>query len=355
MGQSMTGMPLRPCAVFTSTELHANQEPMQTRHILQLLLFSLAAVFLHASAIAQEAEPWTRWQSTLLKDHPLTGKIWSVRKKRFITPQTLGQAVRSARYVLIGEIHDNPDHHRLQAWLIEKAAADRKPAVVMEMIARDRAPALRGYLATPDASPDGLGAALEWKESGWPEWKIYQPIAEAAFRLKLPIRAGDIDKPTLRSVSRKGMGTLDKERRKTLMLDKPLGEPMNNALLDELYESHCELVPRGALGPMLNVQRLRDAVLADSLIKAAGGGSAVLIAGNGHVRADRAVPWYLSRRAPQTEIVTIMLMEVERQAKEPEDLVPTGPGGEAAAGYVWFSPRAEREDPCKALRKRFGK
>jgi len=313
---------------------------MRTRNILQLLLFSIAAMFLPASAIA---------------DHPLTGKIWSVRGKRFVTPQTLAQAVREARYVLIGEIHDNPDHHRLQAWLIENAATGRKAAVVMEMIARDKAPALRAYLAKPGANAEGLGAAVDWKERGWPEWKTYQPIAEIALRLKLPIHAGDIDRPTVKSVGRKGLGALESERLKTLKLNKPLGEPMKNALLDELFDSHCKLVPRNAMRPMFNVQRLRDAVLTDSLINAAANGSAILIAGNGHVRADRAVPWYLSRRAPQARILTVMLLEVETDAKAPEDLVPAGPDGEPAADYVWFSPRAEREDQCEALRKRFGK
>jgi hypothetical protein len=50
-----------------------------------------------------------------------------------------------------------------------------------------------------------------------------------------------------------------------------------------------------------------------------------------------------------------MLLEVEKGAKAPEDLTPTGPGGMPAADYVWFTPRAEREDPCEELRKRFGK
>ena len=82
---------------------------------------------------------------------------------------------------------------------------------------------------------------------------------------------------------------------------------------------------------MSDVQRLRDAVLADSLMNAAGEGSAILIAGNGHVRADRAVPWYLSRRVSQAPTVTVMLLEVEKGAKAPEDLMPAGPGDTAVA------------------------
>jgi len=314
-----------------------------------LTLFTLAPVR------AQEAPPWRDWQAPLLRDHALSGKIWSARDKAFVTPQTLVQAVSAARFVLIGEVHDNADHHRLQAWLIEQSAANTKPDIVMEMIAEDQAPALRAYLARPGANAAGLGAALKWEARGWPSFRIYQPIAEAALRRGMPIHAGDIDKLTLKKISKNGLNALGAERRSSLFLDKPLGEALQKALLDDLYESHCELVPRKALSGMSDVQRLRDAVLADSLINAAGGGSAILIAGNGHVRADRAVPWYLSRRVSQANIVTVMLLEVEKTAKAPEDLTPTGPGGKTTADYVWFTPRADRKDPCGELRKRFGK
>jgi uncharacterized iron-regulated protein len=184
---------------------------------------------------------------------------------------------------------------------------------------------------------------------------MYQPIARTALRLKLQIHAGDIDRPTVKSVGEKGLGALETKRRSMLLLDKPLREPLQNALLDELYGSHCELIPRNAMRPMLNVQRLRDAVLADSLINAAGQDGAILITGNGHARTDRAVPWYVSRRAPQARILTVMLLEVEMSAKTPGDLMATGPDGIPAADYVWFTPRAKRKDPCEALRKRFAK
>jgi len=322
---------------------------------LKLLLAFCLIAFVLIPAWADSKPPWRDWQSALLTDHPLTGKIWSVRDNRFVAPDVLAEAVAMARFILIGEVHDNPDHHRLQAWLIDKASANRKPAVVMEMISQDQAPALASYLQDPKADASGLGKAVKWEARGWPDWRIYQPIAETAFRHKLPLHAGDIDRPTLRKVSRNGMDVLDAERRASLILDKPLGAALENALLDELYESHCQLMPKSALGGMVSVQRLRDAVLADSLIEAAGKGSAILIAGNGHVHANRAVPWYLSRRVPDANIVTVLLLEVDKAAKAPEQLIPSGSDGEPVADYIWFTPRMDREDPCEQLRKRFKK
>ncbi len=321
----------------------------------RILLIVCLAVFAAAPLRANDKQPWNDWQSALLTDHPLTGKIWSIRDKRFVEPEVLAKAVADARFVLLGEVHDNPDHHTLQAWLIERAAADRKPAVVMEMISRDNADALRTYLAKPEATAAGLGKALKWKDRGWPDWRIYQPIAEASLQLKLPLRAGDIDRPTLRKVGKGGLDELGADVRASLLLDTPLGTALEEALLDELYESHCQLMPRDAMAGMLHVQRLRDAVLADSVIDAAENGSAILIAGNGHVQADRAVPWYLTRRAPDARIVSVMLLEADQSAKAPGDLIPKSPDGQPVADFVWFTPRVDREDPCEQLRKRFGK
>jgi uncharacterized iron-regulated protein len=328
---------------------------MNASRRLLLVCIALLAVLAGAPVRGEPAAPWTSWTAPLGADHRLAGKVWSARQKRFLTPEEVAEAVRAARFVLLGEVHDNSDHHRLQAWLIRQAASGRKPAVVMEMIPRDKAGDLEAYLAKPGADAAGLGPALRWEKSGWPDWKIYQPVAEATLDLGLAMRAGDIDKPTLREAGREGLDVIGADRRRALQLETSLGDALTGALLDELYESHCEVMPKAALRSMVGVQRLRDATLADSLIDAAGAGPAILIAGNGHVRSDRAVPWYLARRAPEAAIVTVMLLEVENGVHNPQDLIPADPDGKPAADYVWFTPRAERDDPCEELRKRFGK
>src|SRR3546814_20489359 len=62
---------------------------------------------------------------------------------------------------------------------------------------------------------------------------------------------------------------------------------------------------------MLKVQRLWDAWMADSMLAAAADGAegAVLIAGSGHVREDRAVPWHLGGRGGG-DALTLALVEV---------------------------------------------
>jgi uncharacterized iron-regulated protein len=74
---------------------------------------------------------------------------------------------------------------------------------------------------------------------------------------------------------------------------------------------------------------------------------AVLIAGAGHVRRDRGVPYYLAQEQPQASLVTVALQEVARDLSE-----PVAYGWHVGAfDYVWFTPRASDEDPCAAFRQ----
>jgi uncharacterized iron-regulated protein len=71
-------------------------------------------------------------------------------------------------------------------------------------------------------------------------------------------------------------------------------------------------------------------------------GRSVLITGSGHARRDRGVPLYL----PGVDIVTIGFVEVDADRKSPRDYL-AGLFSPASFDYLWFTSRAEREDPCK--------
>ncbi len=318
-----------------------------------MLRLSLAALaLLWVMVIPMHAsEPWTTWQTPLYADSEMAGKVWDARAQQVITPAQMIERLAQARFVLIGEIHDNPDHHRLQGWIIARlAAAGASPAVVMEMISRDKSDALEAYLAQPGASAEGLGPALNWGESGWPAWREYQPIAEAAFDAGLPILTGNPSGELTRAIAQQGFDTLDQARTAELALDEPLSPELVDALSDELYDGHCQMVPRDKLAPMAAIQRLRDAFMADGLLSS-GRENAVLIAGNGHVRADRGVPWYLRRRAADSEVAVVMLVELNDGGLVPGDYVDAGPDGAPIADFVWLTPRAERPDPCEQMRQ----
>ena len=278
---------------------------------------------------------------------PLPGRIWDARAERFVGEPELLRELSRRRYVLLGEVHDNPEHHRIQARVLrELAAAGRRPAVVLEMIPRERAAALDAAQADAAAAPAAIREAVEWDASGWPDWALYAPIFEAALDAGLPLAAGDLERGDRAALRRGGIAALDPERARALGLEQAPPEAVRAVLETSIREGHCDLLPEQAIPAMVEFQRARDAQLARSLTQAAGPDGAVLIAGAGHARRDAGVPVHLARFEPAAGVASVGLVEVDPVEPElPADL-------RQAFDYVWFTPPEPREDPCEALERR---
>lgn len=309
------------------------------------------------------------------QETPLTCRNFSSdgREVRWLE---LAEKLGTAQYVLLGEVHDNPDHHRLRAALITELAGagktsfkagppfkPRSPALVFEHIGADKQAALDKYSLMIEAAREGedietavaeLLVWLEWENSGWPAGSLFKPLFVAARSGRLAIYPGDPQRGKVRAVARAGMPALADTERARLGLDAPLPASQQAALLDELEASHCGLMPKSAFGNMAVSQRYRDAHLAAAVVAAAAThGRAVLLAGNGHVRSDRGVPYYLRQMAPDRKIAAVLFLEVQDGKTDPAAYVERGPGGQPIADYIVLTPRADRPDPCEAMRRQF--
>lgn len=314
-----------------------------------VLTRALGALVLGLTAMPALASGPPAFESPLHRDHPLVGEIRSVRDGAALTPDQLAAALADSRYILLGEQHDNPDHHALQAWAVEAVATrGRKPAVAFEMIDRPQAKTLAGYLEANPKDAAGLGPALRWEDRGWPDWQMYQPIAAAALAHELPLAAANAGRELTRSVGRQGFAAMEQDRPARLALDRPLPQAQQAELQAELQSSHCNMLPEAALKPMANVQRLRDAVMADTLIASAeDADGAILIVGGGHVRADRGVPWYLRARLHDPTVAVVRFLEVAPGETDWRAYVPEAPAdGPPVFDYVWFTPAVDHGDPC---------
>jgi uncharacterized iron-regulated protein len=321
------------------------KSPLRWRYLTALALIVGYVAFAVSGCTAQS------WKSTFGRNHPLTGRIWDVSSARFIDRQNLVTRLARADFLLLGERHDNPDHHLLQAEVLRSLIAlGRRPAVGFEMFGLDDASAIANHLASAPNDAAGLGRAVNWNKSGWPDWAMYQPIAEAALQAKLRIVAANLPLATARKMSSDGLAALEPSVRRDLGLDRPLSDAIFAAMAADIHNSHCGYASEESVKAMVDVQRARDAQMAQSLIAAGDADGAILVAGAGHVRNDYGIPVYLTAKAPGKQVISIAFLEVDNQKREPHDYALPYLDRRLPFDYVWYTARVDDEDPCEKFK-----
>jgi uncharacterized iron-regulated protein len=105
------------------------------------------------------------------------------------------------------------------------------------------------------------------------------------------------------------------------------------------------------LPAMIRMQRARDVSMAKALVASAeharSGG--VLIAGTGHTRTDRGAAIDLRALDPKRPVWSIAFAEVERGKDEPAAYASRWNTTKLPFDFVWFTPRANDDDPCAAF------
>lgn len=328
----------------------------------RVLVGMLGCLTLTASAQASAPEWPKTWLSKGLSDHPLVGKVFASRANKFIEPKDYLQSLVWPRFVLLGEVHDNPDHHVLQGLAIRSLAGGR-PTVIFEHFQTGQQPLIDAYQAGLEKSEGGadddpiakLFLVTGWQTSGWPDQKIFRPLIQAILDRKGRIVAGNVPRARVREVARGGLGALSEDAQRSLLLTTPLGGESQDDLLGVLEASHCGLMPKSAFGNMAVAQRFRDGHMARAMVDAAvkREGPVALVAGNGHARLDFGVAWYLKKMMPDAHsrpLVSVGHIEVVEGKAQPADYADQL----ALYSIVVFTPRKVRKDPCVEMRKRFG-
>ncbi len=307
-----------------------------------LLLLSTAALFTVSPPGAEARDATTTpppLEAEFLADHPLAGVIVGPDGARLSAGALVEQLV-DAPLILLGEQHDHPDHHRLRAWLIEQlVASGRSPALVFEHVHTGLADALADCVSSRCDLDEALPHALEW-EARWPNWSMFRPLFEAAWRLDLDVEAGNAPPDRVRALAR-GERVPGEALAETLDA-RP--DARRAELRSLLARSHCDLLPDEALDGMLVAQTARDLAMADAMH---GHDDAILLAGNGHVDSRLGVPWILGLKPDAAQTRAVVFAPVSREYRTVEAARAVAP----AADYIWFTPRVSMDDPCDRMRE----
>lgn len=236
-------------------------------------------------------------------------------------------AVPRADVLILGEVHDNAEHHLNQA----RAVFSLQPkAVVWEQLSAEAAAGVPEDLGDPAA----VARALRWGESGWPEFAMYYPIFVAA----RDARHYGAEVP--RGFARRAVT----EGALAVMPDGPglareLPEEEQTAREAEQMAAHCDAMSPDMLPGMVQAQRLRDAYLAQAVLDALAevGPPIAVITGSGHARKDWGVPAVLAEVAPGVSVLSVGQVEGAAPDHAPFDL--------------WVATETiDRTDPCLAFR-----
>lgn len=230
----------------------------------------------------------------------------------------------AADVYILGEVHDNALHHEGQARAMR---AVRPKAVVFEMLSPEQASKV-----TPELLEDraALREALDWDQSGWPDFAIYWPVFAALGEAR--VYGAARPREEVRRAFKEGAAAVFGAG---YGLDRPLPDGQLERRKQEQFADHCEAMPLEMMGGMVEAQRFRDAAFADAVMQAYRdtGGPVVLITGNGHARKDWGVPSMLEG----VKVLVVGFIEEPAEDAEPFDF------------WVVTKP-AEREDPCLAFK-----
>lgn len=203
--------------------------------------------------------------------------------------------------LLLGETHDNAEGHRMRAVLLrERIEAGWRPAIAMEQFDTDQQAALDAAMATC-ANADCVVARVAPAKSGW-AWPYYMEVIALALRYKLPLRAANLSRADASKVVKGGFAAAVPEALVARYALAALPAPLLAAQETEVRDSHCGMLPESLVSPMAKAQIARDVVMAETMRTHAASG-VVLIAGNGHVRGDIGVPYWLRRDGLQPRSV----------------------------------------------------
>jgi uncharacterized iron-regulated protein len=196
-----------------------------------------------------------------------------------------------AHAIFLGEFHDDPETHLVEAALLEavhKKVGDQL-TLAMEMFERDGQAALTDYL-TGKIDEAALGKAVRL----WPNYPTdYRPMIEYAKTKRVPVLASNAPQRIVRKVGQEGIKTLEGLTPE----DKLHVAAYVNAPAGDVYATRFTAVMSGNHGPNSNkmdpamirrfyeAQCVRDDTMAETVVRALEAGRTVLHV-NGSFHSD---------------------------------------------------------------------
>ena len=202
-------------------------------------LHLIAAVLLAASAsLASAAPPAPKAADAALCKE--TGR-WLLTSGKRLQPTLpagpIGEAA-AGEVVLLGEQHDQDDHHRWQLQVLAALHAQRPDLVIgFEMFPRRLQPVLDDWVAGRLSEAEFLRRS-EWDQVWGFDARLYLPLFHFARMNRLPMLALNVERGVVAQVGRRGFDALDETAREGV--GRPATPPpAYRQMLAQIFQSHA--------------------------------------------------------------------------------------------------------------------
>lgn len=287
-------------------------------------------------------------QELLFADHPLAGKLWDANSRSFIGEAALQARLDTTDVLLLGETHDNPQHHEFQQKLLQsRIAAGARPALLMEQLDNESQSALNAALANTarDEALSTINGLIKFSNR-----QDYTRLLSTAYDSKLPVIAANVPSQRLQPVIWRGFGALEADELKRLAIEEVWNDSRQQYMLNNMGGAHCGQLRDELREGLTRSQRLRDALLVDNALGNLAQGI-VAIVGRDHARRDVGLPLYFTARAPAARVLTVGMVEVLPGKNEPEAYLGASASATSPYDVIWFSARVDRPNPCADMKK----
>lgn len=210
---------------------------------------------------------------------------------------TLLKNLAATRVVLLGERHDDADHHRWQLQVIAALHAQQPNLVIgMEMLPRRAQPVLDQWVAGQLTESDLL-TRTEWARVWGFDASMYLPILHFARLNRIPVAAVNVDRAIVSEVGAKGLAAVPEEQREGVGAPAAARRAYRDRLEQVFREHGSSSDGAAAFDRFVQAQLFWDRGFAEGLAAAArrpGDPLVVGIMGSGHLAHGDGVPHQLA-------------------------------------------------------------
>jgi uncharacterized iron-regulated protein len=230
-----------------------------------------------------------------------TNEIWiDMYEGRQVEFSSMAEDIATADVIYLGEMHTCQKHHDLQLQILKTLSkTDRKIVLALEQLGNFQQDIIEKYNAD-EISLDELVETIEWK-SQWSNYEDYLEIVKFVKSKNGRILGLNAREKTIRGIARKGLNSLNDEKKSQLPDDINFDKSQYKEYLSKvmMVMPHVKNDP-AFLERMFTAQMCRDETMAQSLFdyyqNYSNGWIYVVVCGKGHIRNGAGMPECVNRR-----------------------------------------------------------